>query len=133
MNKGEFDLLDRIVDVTYVNLYTISKDTNIIRLSKVNIKNDKHWALLNITSQVCTLLERTAYLDMPFFDYWKMQRRLKNKKLKWHKNNGITCDQFINHIEDANAEILSNPFIDIANKYFPRKVKHENLHRRRDK
>ena len=123
MNKGNFDLLDRIVDVAYVNLYTISKDTQIIYLSKVNIKNPKHWALLNITSQACTLLDRIAYLDMPFFDYWKIQRYLKNKNLKRHKNNGITCDKFISDIENANIEVITDPFTEIALLYYPRKDK----------
>lgn len=130
-DKGYYRKLDQLVNVAFANLCTISKEDKIVRLSNVDFDNDKHWAVLNILGFVCRIMEREAYLDMPFFAYLRMQRKLKNKHFKRVKNNGgMDLDKFIFDIEDANKSLMTDPFLDIAHNYYPREREedYENLH-----
>ena len=133
-DKGYYDTLDQILNVAVYNLFSISKENNIIKLSNVRYDDNKHWALLNIVNSMSTIWGREVQLDMGVWDFFRLKRRIHNKSFKRvRENKGKECDKFIWDIEDAYPNIL-DPFEDIAKEYYPRKrVKHENLHRRRDK
>lgn len=127
-DKGYFEKLDQLLHVAVTNLYTISKEDNIIRLSSVDLNNDKHWVILNLVIYACSCMDRVAYLDMPLLQYIKFLRhvglsfRFKRENIKRvRKNGGITCDKFISDIEDANKSLMKDPFLDIAQNYYPRK------------
>lgn len=122
--KDYFKLIDRIADVALINLFSISKASNIIRLSDVRLNDDKHWALLNLVSNVCTLMDRVAFLEMPLWQYIRLQFRLRNRRLKRVRNitaTYISCDDFINHIENANETLIKDPFLELTKAYYPRK------------
>lgn len=122
MDEKFFNQLDQIANVAITNLYTISKEDHIIRLSEINYNNDRHWIILNMVSYACTYMDRTAWLDMSLWQFWKFRRHIKNKKIKRVRNNGgMTCEQFLNDIENANPSI-SDPFLTIAKLYYPRKA-----------
>lgn len=123
MEEKDFNTLDQILNVAITNLYTISKPDQIICLSNVNFDDDRHWVILNLVSYVCTYMDRIAFLDMSIWQFYKMRKRIKNKKMKRvRNNNGMTCDHFIEDIEKANSSI-STPFLTIADLYYNRKVK----------
>lgn len=122
MDEKFFNQLDQIANVAITNLYTISKEDHIIRLSEINYNDDRHWIILNMVSYACTYMDRTAWLDMSLWQFWKFRRHIKNKKIKRVRNNGgMTCEQFLNDIENANPSI-SDPFLTIAKLYYPRKA-----------
>lgn len=123
-DKGYYEFLDKLVNVAFLNLNTISKDDGIIRFSDVRYKDEKHWAMLNIINLACQILKREAYLDMPLIQYWKVRLRFHNRDMKRVRHNGgIKLDRFINDIESANLEKAIDPFYHIAQNYYPRKNK----------
>lgn len=122
MDEKFFNQLDQIANVAITNLYTISKKDNIIRLSEINYNDDRHWIILNMVAYVCIYMDRTAWLDMSLWQFWKFRRHVKNKRIKRVRNNGgMTCEQFLNDIENANPSI-PDPFLTIAKLYYPRKA-----------
>lgn len=125
--EQEYEILDKIINVAFVNLFTISKKDNIIRFSEVKFNDEKHWALLNLIALYSDLGEPiSVYLDMPLFSYWKLRRKIKHKNFKrvtGHSNGGMTCDEFISNLEEANKQLIEEPFLKIAKYYYPRKGK----------
>ena len=125
--EQDYKTLDKIINAAFINLFTLSKKDNIIRFSKVRLKDEKHWALLNIIMLYCDLGEpNLVYLDMPLFSYWKLRRKTKRKNFKLvqgENNGGMTCDEFISNLEEANKQLIEEPFLKIAKYYYPRKGK----------
>jgi hypothetical protein len=125
MNE-EYQNLDKIINAAFVNLYTISKRDNTIYFSNINLNNDKHWALLNIIVSYCNIIEPcTICLKMPFFEFIKLRLKFKYKKFKRCTKDNIkmSFDDFINHLEEPNKELITDPFLKITQYYFPRKDK----------
>lgn len=122
----EYQNLDKIINAAFVNLYTISKRDNTIYFSEVDLKNDKHWALLNIIISYCNIIEPcTICLKMPLIDFIKLRFKFKYKNFKRCTKDNIkmSCDDFINHLEEANKDLVKDPFLKITQYYFPRKAK----------
>lgn len=122
MNKEDYNLLDRFVEVAFLNLWTLSQKDGSIKLSKIDLKNDKHWALLNITATICQVGNIYAFLDLSRFQYWKLSHQFKSPYFRrLRKNDGITCDKFISDIETPNINLMTDPFQKIADEYYTRK------------
>lgn len=122
MNTEYYKLLDNFVSVAFANLCTLAKKDGVIKLSQIDLKNDKHWALLNITAGFCSVGNINAQLDLSRFQFWKLSQHLYSPYFKRvRKNSGITCDKFINDIEEPNKNLMTNPFQKLTDEYYKRK------------
>lgn len=120
--EKDLNRLDKILNVAYINLYTLSKEDGIIRLSKVNLKDDRHWVVLNLLRAVCDTVDCYAYLDMSWWQFRKLKKVLPSFRLLCARHNGgMTCDKFINDLEEVNKDFFEEPFLTAAKEYYPRK------------
>ena len=126
LTQEEYEILDKIVNVAFVNLFTISKNDNTIYFSEFDLNNDKHWALLNIARTYSDIiLPCIICLEMPLIPFLKLRFKLKFKKIRrsLQREPIMSCDHFIENIEKANKDIITDPFLKLTEYYYPRKDK----------
>lgn len=116
-DKTYYYLLDRAVESTLINLFSISKDGE-IRLANMNINNKKHWALLNIAVVAADIFKRKLYVDVSLWQFLKLRRRFNDVLRKRH-NGGMECDRLIEDIEVAYETELVGIFDELYKEYYP--------------
>ena len=120
--KEDYDLYDKIVGATIINIFSLSKDTDKIVLKNFDYKSHMHRVFLETAFSVNILNKKKVALDMPFisylyFKYIKMRKR--NSLLVHAKNteNGIN----IYDVADFEAKEFNKTiyvFEDIYNAYY---------------
>jgi len=113
------DLMDAIVHVTIQDLFVLSKDGKIIKLSNFSFKNKSHLAILSISALMRNIFNFDIEIESDFFSYWFYN--LKHKYKKFCKRvpkvgDGINVDLLINNIENLNN--LPSIFSEIYEKYY---------------
>ena len=94
---------DLAVEVTFINLYTLSKKNKTIYLNSFDPMNPAHRALHTIASMVSSTQNFRLCIGCSIFKYWKYKKVYganafaRRKALK----DGLTCDDMITHIENA--------------------------------
>ena len=100
------NLYDNIISVALINMFTLSKKENHIKLYNFNRKDPAHLTLLQVG-----LMGRQVYgfdlsVELSFFDYlyilWKFKCRKALTRLKGKGN--VNCNSFIIDIEEANNQ-----------------------------
>lgn len=123
--KEDYDLYDKIVGATIINIFSLSKDTDKIILKNFDYKSNLHRVFLESSFSVNILNKKKVAVDMPlisylYFKYIKMRKR--NSLLVRAKNweNGIN----IYDVADFEAKEFNKTiyiFEEIYNTYY-RKV-----------
>ena len=113
--------LDCLVNVAFINFYTVGKDTQKVLLTNINIKDKRHLACIHIAKLINDIYGYEFYVPNNLIKYWKLNRKCKSKKwLKRIKSisaaKEIDVEDFIFHIEEANEEI--NGFEEVYDEYF---------------
>lgn len=113
--------LDCLVNVAFINFYTVGKDTQKVLLTNINIKDKRHLACIHIAKLINDIYGYEFYVPNNLIKYWKLNRKCKSKKwLKRIKSistaKEINVEDFISHIEKANEEI--NGFEEVYDEYF---------------
>ena len=92
--KEDYDLYDKIVGATIINIFSLSKDTDKIILKNFDYKSHMHRVFLETAFSINILNKKKVAVDMPlfhylYFKYIKMRKR--NSLLTRAKNsdNGI--------------------------------------------
>lgn len=101
----EDKVLDQLVSVAVVNLYTLCKDKKLVRLSHFDFEDEGHLTLLSIGYIMKNLYGYKIEVCATWWDYFRYNFKLKY--MKWcsraHlEDEGINTKEFIRHIEDAN-------------------------------
>lgn len=109
---------DAILNVALINLFTLSKEKQVIELNNFDINNRSHLCLLNVAKIAQDTFNFQVTIHCSVLNYWKLKRKMKfHKWFKFNfKSNGINCDKFIEDIENAND--AAGIFIDIFEQYY---------------
>lgn len=93
---------DSIVSVALINMFTLSKEENFIKLEGFNRKDPAHLTLIAVG-----LIGRQVYgfdlgVKASIFDILWLRKHFKCKEIKRVKEGNIGCNKFIIDIEEAN-------------------------------
>lgn len=107
---------DSMVSVALINMFTLSKEENFIKLCKFNRKDESHLALVAIG-----LMGRQVYgfdfgVVCSWLDIFWLRRKFKCKDIKKVKIGNIDCNKFILDIEEPNVKY--GIFKQIYNAYY---------------
>ena len=113
--------LDNLVNVAFINFFTLGKETHKICLCNVNVKDSRHLACLHIGKLVKDMYGYELYLSGDIFNYLDLRWKCKTKKwLKRAKKKGnyklVDMEEFVSHIEKANNQICG--FSQVYQEYF---------------
>lgn len=102
-----FKYYDAIINVAYINFYTLSKDTNTIVLENYQEKNLSHRCILEIAKIASSLGRKVEIITSPLnFLFLKIFGHDKSFRGHWitrsKQEHGIDINDFIQHIERAN-------------------------------
>ncbi len=98
---------DAIINVAYINLFTLSKETGIITIENYDENNLSHRCVLAIArsawgQEVEIITSPINFLLLKIFGH---DRRFRGKGIKRSKRkHGIDINDFIQHIEQANND-----------------------------
>lgn len=115
------DFMDKVIEVTISNLYTIRIDGHIIRFTNFSFKNKGHLAVLYIARSARDVLGLDVEMDMGFFKfYWYNLKYKYSKFCKRHRSSiAIDPSEVILDIERANNKY--HLFEKIYETYYERK------------
>lgn len=105
-----FKYYDSIINIAYVNFYTLSKETNTIVLENYQEKNLSHRCILEIVKTASSFLNKDVEIIMPPLKFFLLkifghEKAFRGKWIKRSKQkHGIDVNDFIQHIEQANNE-----------------------------
>lgn len=120
MAIDKLQTFDNMLNAVVINLYTISKEDGIIKLANFNLKNKKHYILLNSAIFMSQSMERQIHIGVSFWQYIKIRLKWPNFYIKRVKNlKDFDCTDFMEHIEQANN--YPNAFLEIYDLYYDRK------------
>lgn len=123
MDKKEQDAL---INVAFINFFTLGKDGSQLLLYNVNVKDKRHLACVHIAKIAKDMFGFEFYLPNNIINYWKISWKCKSKK--WlpricHKNikklnalKPIEVEDFISHIEKANNK--EGAFAEIYDEFY---------------
>lgn len=101
--------LDNLMNVAFINFYTLGKDNIPICLYNVNVKDSRHLACIHIAKIIKDMYGFEFYLSNNIFNYWYLKWKCKIKKWLGYakrKNNYkmVDMEDFVSHIEKANNQ-----------------------------
>lgn len=113
--------LDSLVNVAFINFFTLGKETKKICLCNVNVKDNRHLACLHIAKIVKDIYGYELYLSGDIFNYFDIRWKCKTKKwLKRARRKGnykpVDMEEFVSHIEKANEK--PDGFTQVYYEYF---------------
>jgi hypothetical protein len=81
---------DEIVGAAYVNIFTLSKNSEVIAIAPFNPKNKEHLFVLNVAKGVGGVAQKTVAIDASKFCIWKLNRGL-DKECRYEKLKEYEC------------------------------------------
>ena len=113
--------LDNLVNVAFINFYTLGKEKKKICLCNIDVKDSRHLACIHIAKMVSNMYDYEIYLSDGIFTYFDIKWKCRIKKwLKRARRNGdykyVDVEDFISHIEKANDQISG--FSQVYREYF---------------
>ena len=70
---------DEIAGAAYVNLYTLSKNSDTIALAPFDPKNEEHLFVLGVAKGLSAVTNKPVCLDVSRFQLWKLNWRVKKE------------------------------------------------------
>lgn len=112
---------DNLVNVAFINFYTLGKTNPHLLLGNINVNDKRHLACIHIAKLVRDMYGYEFYAPNSIINYWKLSWKCRSKKwLKRVKSTPsfklVNVEDFIFHIEKANNQI--NGFAEIYDEYF---------------
>ena len=118
MNIYELRFYDDLVNKTFINIFTLSKDKDGIYLSNFNQNNKNHKYFLQVARNVSTITGKQIYLNMTLIQFLKFKLTTRSKDISRTTNkNGIDIDNVLLFISDS-LEIDNSIFGKIYEKYW---------------
>ena len=119
---------DEICGATFVNLYTLTKNKEIIAFKNFNPKNKEHLFLLGVAKGFAGAYHKALALDVSAFQLWKLNRGLdKDCRIvrlpKDKTEEAIIPEAILDFMRPKAVEACGEDFTfaDIYNKYYNRK------------
>ena len=78
---------DEIVGAAYVNIFTLSKNSDVVAIAPFNPKDKEHLFVLNVAKGVGGVAQKTVAIDTNKFHIWRLNRGL-DKECRYEKLNG---------------------------------------------
>lgn len=121
MNKEErYNKLDQIVSTTYINIFSLSKNKDIV-LKDFDYSCETSKVFLQISTMVSYMTNKEIYLCGSLFDYVRARLAMKNKHIHWYPKNkdveGIEIYKVAAHEAVAYDE-QETVFKEIYNSYY---------------
>lgn len=122
----ESNKLDVLVNVAFINFFTLGKDEPHILLNGIDINDKRHLACIHIAKLVSDMYGFNFYTDKNIIDHWKLSRKCKSKK--WLKRINrknmksinklipVDIEDFVSHIENAND--IMDGFAEVYDEYY---------------
>lgn len=119
---------DEIAGAAYVNLYTLSKNSDTIAIAPFDPKNEEHLFLLGVAKGLSAVVSKPICLDVSRFQLWKLNWRVK-KESKIQRMDGkeaiyaINPDQLLDFMRQEAIEYCGDDFTfaDIYKAFYSRK------------
>ena len=118
--EEKLKMFDGMINALIINLYTISKTDDVIRLRNFNWKDEKHKVLLNVAIFMCQAMNKKIELQISFWQYlviWWKWRKYPIKRMQ--DLDGYDSSDLLEHIEFANR--YPDAFKEIYHQYYDRK------------
>lgn len=123
MNKQE--KMDKVCEVAFINLYSISKNTSEIHLKDFSINDDGHLSLLYIAFLCANNFNFNLSVEMTLWDKLKLRflKKIKIKFIRTQKEKKVikNCNEIIEDIEKA--QNYPNAFKEIYEAYYKKEDK----------
>ena len=97
----ELNQYDTVLNVLYINLFTLSKEDNLIKLKNFVPENHAHQIILRISNILATHSNRQILVDISLWQKIKMRLHGVKAQFKCKKNLCAekTCNEIIEDIE----------------------------------
>lgn len=97
--------LNEMVQIAIVNMFTLSKEKNVLMLENFDINKPAHRALLQIALSFSGIFNKKVKLQMSLWNCikFKLKYRKFNVGVYWKTKKAITCQKFIDDIETARS------------------------------
>lgn len=121
--KELYELYDKLVSTTYVNIFSLTKDKEII-LKEYSYKDKTARTFLEVAAMVAYISNKEVYLQTSLFDFIRTRIKSKNKHVRWispkKEVDGIKIHEVAKFEADAYNQ---NPsiFDEIFETYYERK------------
>lgn len=106
--EDKIKIYNELCNIAFVNIFSLGKENNIIYFKDFNSSNKSHLCLYEMSKAAAAIWEYNIYFENKLFITLKNKLKLKAKKkfiISNDKNEGITCDDFIDNIEIKNNKI----------------------------
>lgn len=113
--------LDNLVNVAFINFFTLGKETKKICLCNVDVKDSRHLACLHIAKLVRDMYDYEFCLSSDIFSYWDIRWKCHTKNWlrrarRKDKSRCVDIEDFVSHIEKANNQLYG--FSQVYQEYF---------------
>lgn len=120
---------DGLVGLTFVNIYSLSKDIGIIRLINFDRKNKEHLYMLRIALMARDFYQMPIEIKGSWWDIfcvnWKIRKGFnKVKRANWATVKGIWIPEVLDFMRPDGIQRLGErfTFADIYNQYYERSL-----------
>ena len=130
-NAERIKYFDKLLNIGIINLYTLSKEDNTIKISGFDSQDNLCLIMMKIAGLLNTLRPENNYKLELKTSLWQYLKYIRNDKTfkgkrKWisirnKKFEGINPYEFLSHISKANNESI-NIFEDIYDEYYGKGV-----------
>ena len=118
MKEDLYNLYDRIINKTLVNIYSLSKENKKILLTNFNYEDKEDKTILEIAKIAQSLWNFNIEISCSFFDYLKIKRQNKDFNIKRYKKYSDKridvkdTKDFVSESENVDSTIYSEIYID---------------------
>jgi hypothetical protein len=103
--EEKYNLFDTLISVTYANIFSLSKNTDII-LKDFDYNCGVSRTFLEVACMVAYMTNKEIYLQSSIFDFVKARIKKKNKHIHWARKNKVLT-RAIDIYEVAAHEVLA--------------------------
>lgn len=113
---------DEIVGSVYVNIFTLSKNSDVIAIAPFNPKKKEHLFVANVAKGLGGVVQKTVAMDTSKFQIWKLNRGL-DKECRFEKLNGrdftyaIDPDRLLSYMRDWASDLMGEENFDFGKIY----------------
>jgi hypothetical protein len=116
---------DEICGAAFVNLFTLSKDSETITFCNFNPKNEEHLFVLGVARGLAGSFGKKVALDISKFQLWKLNRGIDKdcRLVRATTKVGINPNELLEFMRPKAMEACGKDFTfaEIYNKYYNRK------------
>ena len=128
MDKNKLKIYDDICGAAFVNIFTLTKDEEVIAIKGLNPKNKEHLFVLGVAKGLAGAFEKKVALDVSRFRLWKLNRKIdKDCRLIRLDEKSVTKyvqpDELLSFMREKAIEAYGKDFsfADIYKEYYARK------------